>query len=338
MTQAEPILDAALNAFQSTTRLPVRVDTDRHQRHHRSGAFLQLKAGKRKYRFRIEVKTVDRFATPALIKARETAAHPTILVTPYVTRETAERCRELKLPFIDNAGNAYIEADGLFVYVVGQHRPVDPVRGKFRALTAAGLRLTFALLCRPDLLQKPYRDIARAARISLGTVGPAIKDLQNRGLLQRTPKGAPRIGNRRRLLDEWTARYATTLRPKLKARRFQADLKMLERADLKAHHAFWGGEPAADRLTRMLRPKEFTIYTAGPWMPLAAALRLRADPHGNLELLDAFWDFSLDDSHPDVAPPPLVYADLMATQDGRNIEVANVIYEQHIEPKLQPAR
>jgi hypothetical protein len=224
------------------------------------------------------------------------------------------------------------------IYVVGQHRPLDPAPTKFRALTPAGLQLTFTLLCRPDLLQRTYRAIANAAKVALGTVGPAMKDLQNRGLLEILPNAEPRIGDYRRLLEEWVTRYPTTLRPKLEARRFEADPLTLTNADLKAHHAFWGGEPAADRLTHMLRPKEFTIYAARDWMPLAKAYRMRAHPHGNVEVLKAFWQFNLDTIDPGVVPPVLIYADLMATQDGRNIEVANRLYEQYIEPKFHGAQ
>ena len=31
----------------------------------------------------------------------------------------------------------------------------------------------------------------------------------------------------------------------------------------------------------------------------------------------------------------LAYADLLATRDGRNVEAANLIYEQHIEPAFR---
>jgi hypothetical protein len=68
---------------------------------------------------------------------------------------------------------------------------------------------------------------------------------------------------------------------------------------------------------------------------LVAALRLRANPAGNVEVLDAFWNFESDPQFPDVVPPVLAYADLLATRDGRNIETANMIYEQRIEPAFR---
>jgi hypothetical protein len=57
---------------------------------------------------------------------------------------------------------------------------------------------------------------------------------------------------------------------------------------------------------------------------------MRADMTGNVELLDTFWNFEADKDFPDVVPPMLAYADLLATHDGRNAEAARMIYEQRI--------
>jgi len=48
-------------------------------------------------------------------------------------------------------------------------------------LNAAGLKLTFALLCRPKLLNENYRNIATAAGVPLGTVSADMKDFEARG-------------------------------------------------------------------------------------------------------------------------------------------------------------
>ena len=45
---------------------------------------------------------------------------PGILVTRYVTPQQAEKLKNLKVPFIDTAGNAYINEPPLFVYVTGK--------------------------------------------------------------------------------------------------------------------------------------------------------------------------------------------------------------------------
>ena len=337
--KTEQVLETAIRALERTTGLKARILACDPLTPQTGDPLLEVETHQGNYHFLAEVKTVDRFATPGLVKARRRdGAEAPILVAPFITRETAERCKQLELPFIDTAGNAYIQAKGLLVYVVGQRRPLELQRDQFRAVTAAGLQFTFAVLCRPDLLNTNYRAMANAAEVALGTVGPAIKDLQHRGLLQVGPNDTARIGDPRRLLEEWVTRYPTTLRRKLNPRRFEGDLQNLYAADLKPYNAFWEGETATDRLTHMLRPTAFTIYTAGPWAPIAAAHRLRARPDGNVEILEAFWNFTADGIDADLAPPVLVYADLLASNDGRNLEVANLIYDRYIEPTFHHTR
>ena len=67
------------------------------------------------------------------------------------------------------------------------------------------------------------------------------------------------------------------------------------------------------------------------------AHRLRADPQGQVETLEAFWKLPGADTAPDLVPPLLVYADLMATLDPRNLEVAKQIRAQYVEHALRRA-
>jgi len=63
---------------------------------------------------------------------------------------------------------------------------------------------------------------------------------------------------------------------------------------------------------------------------------MRAETAGNVEILEKFWKISAahadNNDASDVVPPILAYADLLATNDGRNAEAARMIYEQRIEP------
>ena len=140
-----------------------------------------------------------------------------------------------------------------------------------------------------------------------------------------------------RLLEEWVTHYHTTLRAKLNPQRFGGDTDALQRADLRNYNAYWGGEVAADKLTGMLKPVTFTIYAREPIARLVARHRMRAHPGGPIEVLDVFWNLPREADHPDVAPPPLAYADLLAMLDGRSIETAKIIYDRLIEPALDPA-
>jgi hypothetical protein len=60
--------------------------------------------------------------------------------------------------------------------------------------------------------------------------------------------------------------------------------------------------------------------------------RMRLDPNGNTEVLQAFWNLPADEKYAEVVLPLLAYADLMATEDGRNLETPRLIYQQFLEP------
>jgi hypothetical protein len=338
-TTERGILHAARQALKQTTGIHLEIHRALDGQDRAADAIVDLLVEHRQHRFRAEVKTVDRFATPALIKAQgKKWPEPPLLVAPFITREVAERCRHLHLPFIDTAGNAYLEGPGLFIYVVGQPRPAERREGSFRALNPAGLQIAFALACRPALLQTTYREIAARAGVALGTVGPVLKDLEARGYA-RFQKGLDRkLLDPQRMIEEWVTHYPVTLRPKLNPRRFQADPERLHQTDLVQQNAYWGGEPAAEKLTRYLKPGQFTIYACEPIARLVAAARMRADVNSNVELLDTFWHFEADKDFPDVVPPILAYADLLATHDGRNAEAARMIYEQRIAPAFRTAQ
>ena len=337
-TLEQRTLNAAVLALKRTTGIDARVHPVAG-RYRGADAIIEVETKRRKHRFGAEVKRVDRFETPAMVKAQgQDLPELPLLVAPYITRKVAERCRQLRLPFIDTAGNAYLEGPGLLVYVVGQARPAELRQNHFRALNPAGLQVAFAVLCGADLIRTNYREIAARAAVALGTVGPVMKDLEARGLLRFQTKKDRKLLDPERLIEEWVTHYPVTLRPKLTPRRFQADPEHLQKTDLTQQNAYWGGEPAAEKLTRYLKPAYFTIYAREPIAKLIAATRMRANVTGNVEILDVFWNFAPDKNLPDVVPPVLAYADLLATHDGRDAEAARMIYEQRIAPAFRPVQ
>lgn len=270
-------------------------------------------------------------ASLVLMRLDNHATAPTLLVSPYVNAALAAQCRTLHVPFMDEAGNAYLEAPGLFVYVTGRPRTAPAeVAPSFRALTPAGLRIVFALLHRPELAAATYRDIALAAKVALGSVGEVLADLERRGMLAPDKPGPRRLLDRARLQDEWATHFPVKLRPKLHPRRFTATTPDWWRGlDIRQFDAWWGGEVAADRLTGNLKPASVTVYVAGKPDRLILANRLRADAKGEIEILDAFWPDG-GSGGADSAPPLVVYADLLASADPRNIETARMIRDQSL--------
>lgn len=335
-SRSREVLESAAHAIISKTGLQVQADAKPKSRHGPVDAWIRVRREPEDILFAAQVKAVDRFQTPAQVKAhleRVAPNHRPLLVAPYITMAVAENCRALHLSFVDTAGNAFLEAPGLYVYVIGQPRPTMAARSSHRSLEKSGLQIIFALLANPSILRQPYRVIAQAAGVALGTVTPVIRDLEERGFLREKP--ARRVLDPQKLLEEWVTHYPITLRPKLALRRYAADPERLQSADLREADANWGGEKAAEKLTGYLRPGFFTIYAHPPARRLITALHLRAEPDGNVEVLNRFWEFRPDSEFPDLVPPILVYADLMASGNGRNMEAAKIIHEQRIKPAFE---
>lgn len=311
----------------------------------RVDARVEIEANGQCYPYLAEIKRVDRFATLRDIKykcALHGQGQQPLLVAPRITAETAEKCREIDLQFIDATGNAFLHGPGLYVLVKGQ-RPVEgeefqltDQEGK-RAGTATHLRVIFGLLCKPGLLNARYRDIVQAAGVALGTIGWVFFDLNGRGITTGGKGRGDRVMlERQRLVQEWVTNYPIKLRPKLNPRRFRAPkADWWKEVDITKYGAQWGAEVAAEKLTGYLRPHALTIYIHKEQgqknlTKLVAQNKLRADLQGDIEILEAFWDFEDEKPMPETVPPLLAYADLIATLDPRNLEAAKLIHDRYL--------
>jgi len=257
-----------------------------------------------------------------------------ILVTRYLAPELARVCQEMGLPFLDAAGNAFLKQEGLYVLVTGQKPDKTLLRAEkpMRAFDRAGLRVVFALLAQPTLLQATYRDIARAAGVALGTVGWILTDLRDHGFLVEDTKGKRRWIDHQGVTQMWTMNFPLRLRGRLHAKRFVArDDNWWQTARPEDFGGYWGGEVAAAKLMGELIPKTATLYLPAERNAFLAKHRLRADPQGPIEVLDTFWDLPNDTQIPtNIAPPLLVYADLQNIGDPRTLEQARMIHDRYL--------
>jgi hypothetical protein len=193
--------------------------------------------------------------------------------------------------------------------------------------------VVFTLLAAPALANATYRDLAKAAGVARGTVGLVLNDLLEAELLANLPEGRLII-HFQRLLEGWVANYPRKLRPHLGPMKFRMAIPQdWSSVDFASLGALVSGEVGGDRLTANLQPMGAKIYTREPFGKIAAALRLRPDPTGNIELLERFWEFPNPTKiPPGVAPPLVVYADLIASGEPRNIDIARMIHEEYLNP------
>lgn len=272
-----------------------------------------------------------------------------MLIADYVNPKMAERLKAEDISFIDAAGNAFINAPPVYVYVKGQGKPLTAVTPEGnRAFEPTGLKVIFAFLCNPELVNAPYRTIADLADVALGSVGWVVRGLKETGLLVDKGNGSGRrIVNYQKLLDRWVEDYPLKLKPKQLIGKFTTENPdWWKELDLSQYGALLGGETAAAKVTRYLKPKITTVYTRETFKnPLFAKARFRkadeyiksSEPVINVYRL--FWNEEdwrrrfalLDKKIPnDIVPPILIYADLIATGNVRNRETAELIYDDYI--------
>lgn len=286
-----------------------------------------------RYDFAIQTMARVTCATVAMEKAQPTLpGQDRILVTEYATPQMADLMKEIGLLFMDTAGNAYINKPPLYIFIKGNKRPENqkpaPIKRLFKP---AGLKVIFALLNQPEMVQWPYRQIADRTDVALGTVDWIFRDLKEMGFLLELGKRNRKVTNPLTLLKRWVEAYPEQLRPKLGLARFKADdPDWWKDVDITGYNACWGGEVAAAKLTRQLKPEKVVIYAPEPPGKLIIEKKLRKTTAGDIEILKPFWTFNHECDALGIAPPLLVYADLMATGDDRNIETAEIIYDNYL--------
>lgn len=251
-----------------------------------------------------------------------------LLLTDYVSPRLGEILRAERIQFIDAAGNANLEHPPIVISIIGRKRAGDTRvfrRAAGRAFQPTGLRVVFALLCHPDWIRLPYRELARVSDVAHGSVGEVVLDLRSRGFVGDMDRRR-RLLQRGRLQLQWAEAYARVLRAKLWIGRYQAaDLRRLADPELTQDGFRVGGEIAAARLATNLQPSTAVVYGDAPTTNALHGWRLTPDPEGNVEFLRKFWSFGDRDAF---TPAPLVHADLLVSGDQRCLEAAREIHEQ----------
>jgi hypothetical protein len=277
---------------------------------------------------------------PLVARVRELGV-PFLVVARHVSPPLAERLREKGIQFIDCAGNAWLHSENPFLHVwVTGRKPKRPLKKErpVKAFREAGLRVIFPLLCLPDAINAPYRQLAEWAGASLGTVANTMDDLKQLGLIRETGSGRV-LEQPDELQRRWVEAYPEQLRPTLNPQRFQVRYtnwwQEFDRHRYAKHQLWLGGEAAAAVLTKYLHPEIITVYGRPDFDKLARELKPARSDDGNLELLEPFWNFDVPDFDAECetyrfCPPLLIYADLVATGEARQLDAAAIVKEKYL--------
>jgi len=323
----EATLEAAVAALQMHG-LTVKARRDVRLRNNRcADVKLTIEYAGKKRTCPVELKHHLRPATigATLQQLRALGGQP-MVVADYVAPPMADRLREQGVWFADAAGNAYLEDPPLLIWVIGRPRPKQQTqKAAIRAFQPSGLQVLFALLCKPDLADRPYRQIAQQAGVAHGTVGWVMAELPKMGFMAEYRKRRILLSYET-LLTQWAEGYARTLRPKLQLAKYHAPrIDWWKGLDATQFGYVLGGEPAGALMAGHLRPERITLYGHKTNKQFMTQFALHPAGEGNVELLERFWNFNEDPAG--MAPAPLVYADLLAEGDTRCIETADLIHK-----------
>ena len=246
---------------------------------------------------------------------------PTLVFTSFMTPRSAEAFRRAGVQYLDMVGNAWVQFDGVLLDVRGRPRPDDlPVPAHKPAgnlFSTARAQVAFALLAWPQLWEATRRDLARAAGVSLGQAHNALALLTEAGYRRDRPRPG-----QTELLDLWAAAFPTGLAAKLTLARYRGQIGPVKNVH-SDDPVFVSGESAAEDL---LRPATLTLYVEELDPRLPVVNKWRSDGPANIVVRRKFWqdpndsDGGLAGVRP--APWPLVYADLITSDDPRVRTVA----------------
>lgn len=320
----------ATSKLEQLINIPIEIDSSRQN----YDALLRIK----NQQFIVEAKSAVRTSNQGLVMSqleemKQNSNRPIILIAEYISKKATEELKERGINYIDIAGNAFIKYNDLVVYIEGQKKTKKEKTNQSRAFQEAGLKILFHLLYKPEHLQDSYRKIAEKADVSIGSVSNVMGELEELNFLLKTNDKRV-LKNTDVLLERWIVEFNAVLRPRIVRKRMhfvdpdgQRNWKQLN-TQSDDGVILWGGEPGGALLTNNLRPEQFVIFTDLELSDLAKQFRLVPAENGEIEVLQKFWKNDLGNDK--TAPALLIYADLINSGFGRNIETAKQILENEL--------
>lgn len=252
---------------------------------------------------------------------QQNVPHRLLVVGPQISSRTATALRAARIDYIDTAGNAHLDFGPVLIDIRGRDNPTlapDRRSSDTNLFSARRMQVVFALLTWPDLVDQPVRTIAHVAGTSVGIAQSALEGMREADYLI-----GQALHRRDELVDLWSAAYRTTLVPKIREASYQGDVSGW---DPPPGHLV-SGESAVGAIRH---PQTLTVYVT-IFDPLEAIRSgWQKSDHANIEVRQKFWNEPPSSDPPEpygafaesAAPPLMVYADLLASREPRQIEVA----------------
>lgn len=273
---------------------------------------------------------------------RQAKARP-LLLADYLPPRLAERLVQAGVNFVDEAGNIHIHWPGkLYIRIEGA-RPKRLQETRVGRLSQpSGLQVVFVLLAESLAVSMPYRGLAKASGVALGSVAQVVNELKRKAYFVQKRRDEWVLSRKRELFNLWLGGYGDVLRPKLVVGRFQPPerdlgqtLVRLER-ETEATRIGWAltGGFAADVLTGHFRGVQLALFVSEWPADLSTRLKWLPSQHGPVTVLRRFSPFVVftrkDPPKIPVAHPLLVYAELVFQGGERELETAKLLFDRYL--------
>lgn len=257
-----------------------------------------------------------------------------MVIANYITPKAKQALKERSLNYIDGAGNIYLKLPNLLLQIEGNKNPSTATRHRNRAFTKSGGAVVFQFLMDPELVNAPQRTIAQYANVSLGTIPKVLEGLRNEGFLVQIDEKNRQLINYEKLLDKWEKTLNDKILPTQFIQNYMpinaSPQELLKKGTIGADTQ-WGGEAAASLLTKYLIPEQFTLFTSNK-TELITKHKLVPFQEGRIKVYHKFWSHSdCQNAH---VHPVLIYAQLIASGDSRNLETAEIIKNEYLRSNI----
>lgn len=266
-------------------------------------------------------------------------AYPTLIASNYITPKAKAILKEKKLSYLDSYGNAFIQLPQLKVYVE-QHNSKPIASKSSKVFTQAGAQLIFQFLNRPEEVNETVRRLAHISNISLGSVSKIINGLYDEGFLVRwNSEKKYQLVRKEELLERWIPILNEKVLPnyKIGTYSFTGNLEAQWKTQFLRPKVWWGGEPGAAMLTNYSYPEKYSLFTTLQAKEILTVIKLVPNTNGKITLYKPFWGDTHNTAiinYKNTVHPLIIYAQLIHSGEPRNIETAQIIYNEHIAPKL----
>lgn len=300
---------------------------------------IRIKLSRSEANFVIKVKNVHlshSLLNAFLAEAKKDREHPRLLIANHITREAAQELISAGVAFVDSAGNAHLsigkDHNWTSLGRPNPHRSAEP-----KGITASRVQLLFLFATFPETLRWPLRKVSELAGVGKSAVAIGRKQLEQQGTISQG-KAAKILLSSEELKDRLLRDYIEVLRPKLVLGRFrfidkspEEFLRRLPSAATENNFNYvLTGSWAAELKNPFYRTNSVSLYAEEKILSKTQQLKLLKTSDGPLTVLRIFGSILFHEKLAGhfIAPPWLVYCEMMSLPDSRAHEAAQLFWER----------